>query len=225
SYPSTALAYIIYTSGSTGKPKGVMVSHRSVINLISSLKETYGIDSSDRILQFSTITFDASVEQIWLSLLSGASLVLIGKETILNEVEFNAYIAHHGVTHLHATPTFLEGISLEGTRIRRVVSAGEECNSSLAIKHAHFYDFYNKYGPTEATISSLIYKYADGDVVKNRIPIGKPIGNTSVYIVSGQNQLQPMGVVGELYIGGHGLSLGYLGNEELTSEKFIPNPF
>ncbi|MBT1695435.1 amino acid adenylation domain-containing protein [Fulvivirgaceae bacterium PWU4] len=226
SIPNTDVAYIIYTSGSTGKPKGVMVQHRSVANLIHSQKALFGINEKDRILQFSTISFDASVEQIWLALTSGASLVLIDHETMTDNVRFNEYLATKGVTHLHATPSFLERISLtKHPQLKRVIAGGEECKPSLARKFYVDYEFYNEYGPTETTVTSLVKRVDSREFEKDRIAIGTPINNTFVYILGRHAELLPLGATGELYVGGAGVAKGYLGDEALTGEKFITNPF
>ncbi|SFA60856.1 amino acid adenylation domain-containing protein, partial [Pedobacter suwonensis] len=220
------LLYIIYTSGSTGKPKGVMVSNGSLVNFIQSQKNLFKIDSSDRILQFSTISFDASVEQIWLALLSGAGLVLVAKDVITDQKMFNDYLRVHKVTHLHTTPSFLESISLsEANSLKRIITGGEVCKPELVNRYVKKYDFYNKYGPTEATISCTIFHVDDTIGYGSMVPIGRPIAGSRVYVVDGYGGLSPMGVAGELCVSGLGLAQGYVGNEKLTAEKFVVNPF
>ncbi len=222
---SSDLAYIIYTSGSTGKPNGVMVAHHSVINLIHSQQALFGVDASDRILQFSTIIFDASVEQIWLALLNGSSLILIGKEVMTDNARLNEYLLSKGVTHLHATPSFLENIDLQpGNSLRRVISGGEECKWSLAQRFKD-YQFYNEYGPTETTVTSVLGLVPESTGKEGRVAIGKPVNNTFLYVLGNQMELLPRGVKGELYIGGEGLAHGYVNNAELTQERFVDNPF
>ncbi|MEO0556390.1 MAG: amino acid adenylation domain-containing protein, partial [Bacteroidota bacterium] len=224
--PPDGLAYVIYTSGSTGKPKGVKVGHRSVVNLIYSQAAMFGIDQTDRILQFSTILFDASVEQIWLALLKGSSLILIDRESLINEVKFNDYISNQKVTHLHTTPSFLGSIRLRmPNSLKRVLAGGEVCAPLLAQKFWEDYTFYNEYGPTEATVTSVICEVTEDVYVNRNIPIGVPIKNTSVYLLAKDGTLLPKGVKGELFIGGDGLALGYMNDEKLTKESFIPNPF
>lgn len=220
------LIHCIYTSGSTGKPKGVTVSHHSVVNLIHYQKRMFAIDQSDRILQFSTISFDASVEQIWLALLSGATLVLPGKAVITDNIQFNRFLLKHGVTHLHTTPSFLETIEIHTPNsLKRIIAGGEECKLALAQKFCKQYKFYNEYGPTETTVTSIECLITTKHTDIGKVPIGKPIGNTDVYILDELLQLVPIGVVGELCIGGAGIAIGYLGNEELTKQKFIDNPY
>ncbi len=223
---SSDLAYIIYTSGSTGTPKGVMVGHRSVINLICSQKAMYDIDPGERILQFSTIIFDASVEQIWLALLHGAALVLIDKEVITDSHQFNDYLFRKKVTHLHATPSFLDHVELqEPNSLKRIISGGEECKWELANRFNKGYKFYNKYGPSETTITSVAGLVPEDIEGESRISIGKPVNNTFVYVLGHHLELLPRGVKGELYIGGDGLALGYVNREEFTKERFVDNPF
>jgi amino acid adenylation domain-containing protein len=222
----SGIAYIIYTSGSTGKPKGVMVRHNSVVNCIYSRKNIFNIHESERILQFSTISFDASVEQIWLALLSGAAVVLIEKEAITDTEKFNACIAGHRITHLDTTPSFLESMELrKGNSLQRIIAGGEECKPGLAMKLYKDYQLYNEYGPTETTIVSIACLVTDEEISRNRIPIGRPISNTFVYVLDQHLDLLPTGVKGELYIGGEGVTAGYMNDEALTSQKFIDDPF
>ncbi|MCK8524317.1 amino acid adenylation domain-containing protein, partial [Aquimarina sp. D1M17] len=223
---SKSLAYIIYTSGSTGQPKGVKINHEGVTNFILHQKEYFGICANDRILQFSPYYFDASIEQIWLALTTGARLVLINEETILDAKNFKAYLLEKGITHLHSTPSFLERIELNDLPdLKRVISAGEVCKPYLAKEVSSKYDFYNKYGPTETTVSSIIYKVTAEDDFESKIPIGRPIANTKLYILNDKLALVPKGAIGELYIGGRGVSSGYLNRPNLTKERFVDNPF
>ncbi|MCP5109195.1 MAG: amino acid adenylation domain-containing protein, partial [bacterium] len=147
------LAYVIYTSGSTGKPKGVLVEHRSVVNLVFSLQKEFNITHDERVLQFSSLSFDASVEQIFITLFSGAVLVLVDKESLLDSRRFEDYLARLAVTHLNAVPAFLNDIVARGGsyRLRRVITGGDVCPVGLAKKLSRFGVFYNKYGPTETT--------------------------------------------------------------------------
>ena len=219
------LAYIIYTSGSTGMPKGVMIEHRSVVNLAIGQIKTYKMNELDRVLQFYSASFDASVEQIFTTLLCGAALYLVDKDTLLNHSKFNALLKNGSITHLDATPTFLENLNLdEIDSLKRVISGGEICHSPLAKLLCQKLEFYNGYGPTEATITSTMYLMNHNDEYAN-IPIGKPISNYQTYILNADGKPSPLGTPGELCISGDGLARGYLNNPELTSEKFVPNPF
>ncbi|WP_374175229.1 amino acid adenylation domain-containing protein [Flavobacterium tructae] len=221
------LMYVIYTSGSTGQPKGVMIEHKSLVNYILNQKEEFGFDASDRIVQFSNNAFDASMEQIFLALLSGATLIGASKERIIDPTDFINLLKEHSVTHLHATPGYLshlEQLSVCKT-LKRIVAAGEVCPKNLAEKMIKIADFYNKYGPTEATISAVMGRVEQSDLQRNLVSIGKPLKDSQIYILSDNLALQPIGVFGELCISGNSLSRGYLNNPELTEEKFIAHPF
>lgn len=218
-------AYVIYTSGSTGKPKGVLVEHSSVVNLVFCQKERFGINIHDRILQFSSICFDASVEQIFVALFSGAALVLTDTDTLLDNNKFEALVSSRSITHIHAVPGFLGNLRLKDTsRLKRVISGGDVCPVALAKKWSNHCDFYNKYGPTETTVTSIEKKIEDPDNALPRLSIGRPIYNTTVYLFDKWMRPVPLGATGELYIGGEGVARGYLNHPELTSEAFIPNP-
>ncbi|MGH1438083.1 MAG: condensation domain-containing protein, partial [Lewinella sp.] len=196
---SKAPAYIIYTSGSTGRPKGVIVKHQSVVNLIYSQKRLFNIDETERILQFSTHVFDASIEQILLALFSGAALVIIDKEVLTSNSMLARYLVDQQITHFDATPSYLEGIEFEGENsLRRIVSGGEECKASLVGKFVDRYDFYNAYGPTENTVTSLVKYFPKGSIIEDGpVPIGRPINNTFVYILGKHGELLPQGSIGE----------------------------
>ncbi|MCP5104856.1 MAG: amino acid adenylation domain-containing protein, partial [bacterium] len=227
--PADDPAYVIYTSGSTGKPKGVMIPHSAAVNLISYQGEQFGMTDNERVLQFTTISFDPSVEQIFLALLNGAALVLLDKDTLLDMRKFEAFLVKQSITHFHSVPSFLSNLPMEETPyFNRVISGGDICPIPLAAKWSRNCDFYNKYGPTETTVVSVEFKVeAAGPVAPglSRLPIGKPLGNTVVYIVDPWLQPLPPGAPGEMYIGGAGVALGYLNRPELTIGRFIPNPF
>ncbi|MCP5045623.1 MAG: amino acid adenylation domain-containing protein, partial [bacterium] len=151
------LAYVIYTSGSTGKPKGVLVEHASVVNLAFAQKGQFNIGTDERILQFSSTCFDASVEQIFIALFSGAVSVLIDESTLLDNNKFASFISSRSVTHIHAVPSFLSTIEIkeeQGCHLRRIISGGDVCPPALARKLSRYCDFYNEYGPTETTVTS-----------------------------------------------------------------------
>ncbi len=218
-------AYIIYTSGTTGTPKGVVVPHRAVVNLISSQTNEFHITEDERILQFSTISFDASVEQMWLALLNGAALVLIDNDTIADQPAFSAYMNKMAVTHLHATPSFLEIMDPGPYQsLKRVIAGGEECRGRLAGRFGSGYAFYNEYGPTETTVTSIEHRVPEEAIASDDIiPIGRPIHNTRSYILDKELGLLAPGVKGELYIGGAGLAAGYL--NDASAGKFLPDPY
>ncbi|MDW3192242.1 MAG: amino acid adenylation domain-containing protein [Cytophagales bacterium] len=225
-FSPSELAYIIYTSGSTGQPKGVMVEHRSVINLVQSLPEQYGIADRERILLFANVSFDASVEQMWLAFGTGGTLVVPNKEMILSEHLLNTFLQESGVTHLHVTPSFLASFELsKSNALRRINVGGEKCPVHVVQKYAANYPIYNSYGPTEATVTTHVYSFVPGSGDWNALPLGKAVANTRTYVLNEQGKLQPRGVVGEICISGEGLSRGYVNNPTQTSLKFIESPF
>jgi len=218
------LAYVIYTSGSTGKPKGVLVEHRNVINLIASQTESFEFSSKEKVLQFSNVAFDASVEQIFLALFNGAQLHILNAFNI-NDVDFiGEYIEDLGITHFHAVPGFIEELNPKSTqKLNRLIAGGDQWSKSL-LRNAHNYSdhFINEYGPTEVTVTCIQKKIQHGVEMQN---IGKPIANTRVYILDNDENLLPLGAIGEICITGDGVSRGYLNRPELTAKKFTDNPF
>ena len=221
--PTDSLSYILYTSGSTGKPKGVQVMHKGVVNMVMALREFYELQDQERLLQFSTIAFDASVEQIWLAFSTGNTLVLIDELTIGDSKEFVHYITRHQLTHIDATPTFLDQLHIpDENRLRRIVAGGEVLTLALAERLSHKAQVYNAYGPTETTVTATVHKVSHADIDKGKgVPIGQPIGNTSALVLGKHGQVQPYGVPGRLYIAGAGVSKGYVNRPALTNERFI----
>jgi tyrocidine synthetase-3 len=219
------LAYVIYTSGSTGRPRGVMIEHFSVLNLILCQRRRSGMTPGDRVLLFSPISFDASVEQIFIALLSGAGLVLIDRETMLDGQKFARFVALYAITYLDAVPSFLKVLDMQKQKdytLKRIVSGGEICPPSVAERWYDKCEFYNEYGPTETTVACLTFLVNKIESSMAQVPIGKPLDNVKVYVMDRYEKISPSGVVGELYIGGDGLARGYLNNPELTNEKFLP---
>ncbi|AZK48668.1 non-ribosomal peptide synthetase [Paenibacillus lentus] len=214
------LAYVIYTSGSTGKPKGVMIEHRSLHNLLY-LGEPYGIRAGSRVLQFASISFDSSVAEIFPSLLTGATLYMEEKDELLSGLL--TYMKQHEITTVTLSPSLLRALPAEELpQLQYVISAGEACSVDIARTWGENRTFINAYGPTEATVCAS-YEVITPDSLK--VTIGKPFKNQQLYIINAQQQLQPIGVPGELCIGGRGLSRGYLNRPELTNERFIEHPF
>ncbi len=223
-----SLAYVIYTSGSTGRSKGVQIEHGSLVNEICSLKEKFRITEQDRILQTANYVFDPSIEQIFLALLSGATLVLITRDTLVDGELMEKVLDEKQITYLHLTPSLLKNITPRSYHSLRQISAGGElCTLELARSWAPYLQFVNKYGPTEATITSTTFPFdleTDSDKATS-LSIGRPLGNAQVYILDKQDKLTPIGVFGEICIGGAGLARGYLNRPELTREKFVEAPF
>ena len=224
------LAYVMYTSGSTGRPKGVSVTHRGVVRLV---KNTNYIDitADDVFLQFAPISFDASTLEIWGALLNGARLVLFpGKIAALHELGDS--IRKHSVTILWLTAGLFHEMAahhIEGLRpVKQLLAGGDVLSPQHVRKVLTAFPgcrLINGYGPTENTTFTCCHVMTAADQVGQPVPIGKPISHTQVYILDDHLQPVPVGVVGELYIGGDGLARGYLNRPELTAEKFISNPF
>ncbi|MGO4879184.1 amino acid adenylation domain-containing protein [Pedobacter psychrotolerans] len=231
-----SLAYVIYTSGSTGKPKGVMISHTALVNRIHWMQKEYPLTEKDVILQKTPYSFDVSVwELLWWSVV-GASVCLLKPKAEKDPQEMVKAIDTHGVTVMHFVPSMLDAFlsnikpdfeyrslsalryvfsSGEALKVKQVNLFKETLNHHLSVR------LINLYGPTEATIDVSYYECLFENPELSIIPIGKPIDNISLHILDKQNRFVPNGVIGELYIGGTGLAMGYLHNEQLTSEKFI----
>lgn len=238
-HDSRSLAYVLYTSGSTGQPKGVMIEHHSVVNRIGWMQKQYGLDASGVIMQKTPITFDVSVWELFWWSFAGAKLVLLPPGGEKDPALMMYTIARHGVTTMHFVPSmlhlFLEhpGLLRGEARLeslRHVFASGEALTADQVRRFRERigvpFDarLVNLYGPTEATVDVSYYDCSDGDI-PIQIPIGKPIDNISLYIVSDAMKLQPVGIAGELCISGAGLARGYIGRPDLTEEKFVNNPF
>ncbi|GGG24223.1 hypothetical protein GCM10011344_26200 [Dokdonia pacifica] len=220
------LAYSIYTSGTTGTPKGVLVEHKGFMNYIAHQLHYFSMTNEENVLLFSNYVFDASIEQIFISLSSGATLYIPEYDTIMDSEKIGAYLEDHSITHLHATPSFLELVpEKEYPSLKRVVSGGEACSVNLVNKWRDGIVCINKYGPTEVTITTLMHTITAEDKLGTVIPIGKPIDNTSCYILSESEMLVPVGVIGELCLSGTQVARGYLNRPDLTAEKFVFNRF
>ncbi|MEH7785726.1 AMP-binding protein, partial [Bacillus thuringiensis] len=218
------LAYVIYTSGTTGRPKGVLVNHFGVGNLKSMFENDMQIKEDDKIVQFASVSFDASVWEISMALLNGAELHILSDEVINNYIHFEEYINYQKITVATLPPVYVNNINIDKIKtLRLLVTAGSQINKKLLGEIANKIEYINAYGPTETTICSTMWKYEDNIAELYTVPIGKPIRNLKAYIVGKNNELLPIGVSGELCISGGSLARGYLNKEELTSEKFIDN--
>lgn len=216
------LAYVIYTSGSTGTPKGVLIQHLALSRYILKQSAFLGIIPEDRILQFSNYSFDASVEQIFLALCNGATLVIPVQDVLMDSDAFVAFINTQAVTHIHATPAFLEFIPVQRyPTLKRIISAGERCNPKLAQAWSAHVDFINKYGPTESTISTHEYRYPHSGDLVTQVPIGRPLPGIVQRILTPEGKSVKIGEIGELYLGGDQLSPGYLNLPETTAHQFV----
>ena len=222
---SNQLAYLLYTSGSTGKPKGVAVEHKSVVNFLASMRKEPGIEASDVLLSVTTLSFDIFGLELWLPLTSGATAVIVPSETAADGAKLAEVFYSCGATIMQATPLtwrLLLASGWEGSPKLKILCGGEAWSEQLAEQLLpRCASLWNMYGPTETTIWSAIKRIGNGE----RILIGPPIANTQLYIVDRHLQPMPVGVPGELLIGGDGLARGYLNRPELTQEKFIPDHF
>jgi len=220
------LAYVIYTSGSTGNPKGVEVRHRSLTNLLRAMQENPGLDKTDVLAAVTTLSFDIAGLELFLPLCVGAKLVIVGRETASYGVQLIDYLKKVDATVMQATPVTWKQLieaGWSGTPALKVLCGGEEFPRDLAnelVKRSS--SVWNLYGPTETTIWSAAYKVTAGE---GPVPIGHPIANTRFYVLDKNLQLAPLGAAGELCIGGEGLARGYLNRAELTTEKFVADPF
>ncbi|MDQ1354811.1 MAG: hypothetical protein QG657_5120, partial [Acidobacteriota bacterium] len=218
SVTSGNLAYIIYTSGSTGQPKGVMIEHRSLVNVCHWHNTYYSFTSRDRATRYAGFGFDASVCEFFPSLLVGAAICIIPEEIKLDVGALNHYYEKNGVTLSFLPPQMAElFMTIDNTSLRFLEAAGDRLTKFIKRN----YQLVNCYGPTEDTVCTTAYPVMG---MSDNIPIGKPVSNNQVYIMDSDNNLQPVGVPGELCIGGDGLARGYLNKPELTREAFEKAP-
>ncbi|QLE41852.1 amino acid adenylation domain-containing protein [Nostoc sp. C052] len=219
----THLANVIYTSGSTGKPKGVMVEHSGLCNLAQAQIQVFGVDCDSRVLQFASFSFDACISEILMALGSGARLYLGTKDSIMPGMPLIERLRDDAITHVTLPPSALAVLPVEELpTLQAIVVAGEACSLELMGQWSKGRNFFNAYGPTEASVCATTAKCTPLD---EKVTIGRPIANAKIYILDLHLQPVPIGVPGELHIGGAGLARGYLNRPELTQEKFIPNPF
>lgn len=226
--PPEILMCVIYTSGTTGNPKGAMLSHAGVRNCIDWMQETYRMDESDRFLAKTSLNFDPSIWEIFWPLCVGATVVLAGPQDHRDPGRLVELIARHQVTAAYFVPSLLRTILAEtGAEIRslrRVICGGESISPDLVDEFFNKIpcDLHHSYGPTETSIAATEYTCAPG-ARRRVIPIGTPLGNTSVYIVDSAMRLSAIGVRGSLYVGGAAVGRGYLGRPGLTAERFTPD--
>ncbi|KAF9899856.1 hypothetical protein EC991_008225, partial [Linnemannia zychae] len=224
---STHLAYIIYTSGSTGKPKGVMIEHCGVVNLAQTHSQFYGVSESSRILQFGSICFDVSVWDIVVALSTGASLYILPEAIRTDRDKTWDYMYKHSINLVALTPSFLQdGKNLPHVIESLTLSLGGEALSPVLLQALISQEItvINDYGPTETTVSATSWK-CPVDYKSDIVPIGRPVIHSRLYVLDTHLQPLPLGVTGELYIGGVAVARGYLNRPELTAERFLPDPF
>ncbi len=233
---SAGLAYVIYTSGSTGKPKGVLIGHKSLSNYVAHAIDTFGMTANDRMLQFASISFDTAAEEIYPTLLSGATLVLRDDDMLGSVATFLEACDELKITIIDF-PTAYWHVIVEGLDdakvpecVRLAILGGERANpEQLADWFRHVGPngprLLNTYGPTEATIVATVAELRASDEQTRIVPIGRPVRNVEVYVLDPRGEPVPIGVPGELHIAGAGLAMGYFNQPELTAERFIANPF
>ncbi|UUM20748.1 non-ribosomal peptide synthetase [Mycoavidus sp. SF9855] len=224
---SNRLAYVIYTSGSTGTPKGVMVEHRSIVNLARAQQVYFEIGPSSRVLQFISFSFDASTGEIFTALGSGASLYLPLDGVRRDRNGLWDYFAKHAITHAAFPPALLQG-NEDFPNLKTpltLILGGEKPSAALLRALSSQGVIFNAYGPTEATVCTTAWRCPSDLNKEVVVPIGRPLANTQLYVLDANGLLAPMGAVGELYIGGAGVARGYLNRPELTTERFLPDPF
>ncbi len=226
-YPAVgaSLAYILYTSGSTGQPKGVAIPHRALVNFLLSMAREPGMGPGDRMLAITTIGFDIAALEIFLPLITGARVVLASREQATDGKAISRLIDGSGATVVQATPAtwrMLVESGWQGSPSLRFLTGGEALPRELAGQLlARCGELWNLYGPTETTVYSLGSRVAAGAA----IVIGRPLANTRAYILDALRQPVPVGVAGELHVGGEGLARGYVNQPGLTADKFVPDPF
>ena len=221
---SSHLAYVIYTSGSTGKPKGVMLEHHNLTNFLISMQAEPGLTKEDNLLAVTSLSFDIHVLELYLPLIVGGSLVIASSENVLSPNELAQLIDDHQVTSMQATPAtwkMLVGNDWQPQNKLKALCGGEALGKELKdeLLARETIELWNMYGPTETAVWSATRK------IEKIISLGAPIANTQFYVLDAHLNPVPVGVVGELYIGGEGVARGYLNRPELNADKFIQNPF
>jgi amino acid adenylation domain-containing protein len=225
-YDPERLAYVLYTSGSTGRPKGVQVPQRALVNFLLSMQQAPGLAAEDVLLSVTTLSFDIAGLEIFLPLITGAQVAMVSYATAADGAALLDVLQSCGATVMQATPAtwrLLISAGWQGTPGLKILCGGEAMPGELANQLLpRCASLWNMYGPTETTIWSTVYQVTAGQGI---MPIGRPIANTQIYILDEAGQPTPVGVAGELYIGGDGVAHGYLNRPELTAEKFVLDPF
>lgn len=217
------LAYVIYTSGTSGQPKGVMIAHSSVVNLVKAQQQCFSTSDYESGLLFASYVFDASVSELFVSLLAGHKLCICSREIRSDLNLLSKFIMQHGVDMATLPPALLAVADIQAFKtLKAVILAGESPKLNVLQAFHQSCRVFNAYGPTEASVCVTAHLYAQGD---NANQIGKPIANVKTYVLDKNRALVPIGSVGELYVAGAGVARGYLNRNDLTRERFISNPF
>ena len=220
------ICYVIYTSGSTGKPKGVQVPHGAVVNFLYAMRETPGFTPDDSVLAVTTLSFDIAVLELYLPTIFGGRVVIVDSLTAADGKELATRLVRHDISLLQATPAtwrLLIQSDWSGKEDLKVLCGGEPMPADLVAPLLdRCAELWNMYGPTETTVWSAVYKIENAD---DPILIGKPIGNTQIYVLDGSGREVPVGCEGEVFIGGAGVTLGYRNQPEMTAERFVGNRY
>ncbi len=219
------LAYVIFTSGSTGIPKGVMVERRGLVNSIMSMTKRYYIEPGSRVLQFSSLNFDASISDIYAGLATGSTLFVIPQKFTENPQIFVQYLNEHKITHAVLPPILLRSLNKQRlSHLQVLVTAGETPYHEDIAFYSKLIPYINAYGPTECSICVATHRVTDADLDRARIPIGRPIPNLTVRTLDKNLKITPIGVPGELFVSGIGVARGYVNDPEMTAKCFIEHP-
>ena len=226
-----SLAYMIYTSGSTGRPKGVMIEHRSLVNYLCWARKEYMADGPHDLPLFSSVAADLTITSLFLPLISGSSVVVYPEGEDGLDLSILDVYRDDRVDIIKLTPShlaLLDGSEKPPKRVKKLIVGGEDFKASLARRVSNLYGgeitIYNEYGPTEATIGCMIYRFSSGLETQSSVAIGKPIDNLRIYLLDKALNPVPVGVKGSIFIGGAGLARGYHNQEEMTAEKFVDDP-
>ncbi|HEX3757326.1 MAG TPA: amino acid adenylation domain-containing protein [Kofleriaceae bacterium] len=218
-----SLAYLIYTSGSTGQPKGVLNEHRGLCNLVTAQSAMFGVEPDSRVLQFASFSFDASISEVGMALVGGASLHVASRAELMPGPALTRTLAARRITHVTLPPSALALCDLAQFAATTLIVAGE----AIAVRDAQRWSarvaLFNAYGPTETAVCATIHRCEA--VTGATVPIGRPIPNARIYVLDRHREPVPVGVIGEIYIGGDGVGRGYLNRPELTAERFLGDPF
>ncbi|HEX6289381.1 MAG TPA: amino acid adenylation domain-containing protein, partial [Herpetosiphonaceae bacterium] len=218
------VAYMIYTSGSTGNPKGVMVQHRSVCSLMQTQLPVFEMPPASRVLQFASLSFDASIWETFMTLLTGSTLVLAPQPVLSSGADLLRLLRDEAISVVTLPPSLLAVLPSDDLpALKIVITAGEACPASVVERWARGRIFFNAYGPTETTVCATATRCEAG--LLQPPPIGRALPNAQVYLLDRQLQPVPVGISGEIFIGGEGLARGYWNRPDLTAERFVPNPF
>ena len=221
---ATDVAYVIFTSGSTGEPRAVMVEHGGFVNMSLGQIETLGLDATDRVVQFASPSFDASLANIFMALFAGGTALLPPSSALQSLPVFLEYLAESGASVVTLPPTYLRALErapLAG--IRTLITAGETAPPEEMSHYAANIAAYNAYGPTEFSVCATVHAVRPDDG-QLRVPIGRPLPNTSLFILDGRLQRVAVGIDGEIFLGGLGLARGYQGDPDQTAAKFVQHP-